>query len=108
MAPVPDGLFVSDQDSTYFIKGRNPKEAEVIEVADYSVIKGTEVKVPSYRILDGRFVGTTYLWCSKRGVCLGSAGGQFINLTDTRLVLPDARRGAGLYRDGYYICLLEE
>ena len=108
MAPVNDGMYVSDQNATYFVAGLNPKEATLTEVADYPAICGTEVKVPSYRILDGRYVGTSYIWCSPRGVCLGAPSGQFINLTDRRLVLPSALRGAAIYRDGYYICLLEE
>ena len=108
LAPVEDGMYVSDSEDTYFLEGLDPMAMRQRKVADYPAIPYTVVEAPGYRLLDGRILSRVQLWWSRNGACLGAPGGKFINLTERKLVHPGARRGAGLYQDGRYLCLLEE
>lgn len=105
---VVDGLYVSDSKAIYFHKGGFPAEFQQIKVADYPAIEGTAVKGSGSRVgLEEKIQGNVILLGAEKGLCIATPGGSFINLTERKINIPPAQFGAGLYRDGRYICLLE-
>jgi len=107
MKAVQDGVFISTEKETFAHVGGTVKEFKQSKVADYPAIEGTAVTVHASRIGDGSMSGLAAMWASKEGICFGGLDGYFKNLTERRLDYPAARYGAGLYRDGKYICLLK-
>jgi len=107
MKAVQDGVYVSTEKETFFHKGGTVKEFQQSKIADYPAIEGTVVTVNASRVGDGGVTGLAAMWASTEGICFGGPGGYFRNLTERRLDYPFARYGAGLYRDGKYICLLK-
>jgi len=104
---VREGFFVSTEKETFFHKGGAVKESQQSMVADYPAIEGTVVTVNASRVGDGNMTGLAAMWASTKGVCFGGPDGYFKNFTERRLDYPFAKYGAGLYRDGKYICLLK-
>lgn len=104
---VQGGVFVSTEKDIFFQKGGNVREFTQSKVADYPAVEGTEVSVSASRLGDGSLGGMAALWASTEGICFGGPDGGFKNLTERRLDYPFARYGAGLHRNGKYICLLK-
>jgi len=104
---VKGGVFVSTESEIYFLGGENIREASLTKMADYPAIEGTEVTVDASKLGDGSIKGLSAMWTTPKGICFGGPNGAFENLTARRLVYPTARYGAGLYRDGKYVCLLQ-
>lgn len=99
---VDDGIYVSigdidDRSSVIFLSGQGPEDFTYKVVAEYGAIEGTAVKLKSAFVGDG-IAGTTVMWASRKGICLGSNGGNFKNLTAGRYEVRDNRYGAGLFR----------
>jgi len=104
---VDSGLWVSDEESIYFLLGNiapTGKEMPVqIKKAYYPVYEGTAVKVSASRIgLDG-LSGIVVVFTTSEGICVGSSNGQLINLTERKLDIPSGLSGSGFYKDGHYI-----
>lgn len=100
-ASVSDGIFVGSDSETVFLHGDDPSEFKRRLVADYGTVRGTEQEIPEYYVLDEkqRGHGMQNMWMSKQGVCLGSNGGFFKNLTGGRYILPaDVTAGASLLK----------
>lgn len=99
---VDDGLYVSigaigDRSSVIFLTGQGPEDFIYKVVADYGAIEGTAIKPRSAFVGDG-IEGSTVIWASRKGICLGSNGGRFANLTAGRYEVTDNRYGAGYFR----------
>ena len=88
-APVSDGVFVGSEDETVFLFGDDPAQFKRRQVCDYGTVRGTEADIPEYYTLDGESQGPQKMWMSRQGVCHGSDGGQFKNLTGGRYILPE-------------------
>lgn len=102
MKPVANGMFLSSDKATYFLKGLNPDEQELLQVAPYP---GYEWSA-AIDLVDGMEAGMQEpglcaLWSSPVGACLGTPTGLLINLTRDKIHYPSfGSRGAGLLR-GY-------
>jgi len=109
MRPIADGMYASDSKATYFLAGRDPKKLERIKVADYPAVMGTDLNVPGHRVAGGQLLqGEIAIWTSHQGICIGGVGGQFFNLTDEKLALPEAVEGSAIFTDdGRYIVTFE-
>lgn len=104
---VQSGIFVGTEKETFFLKGSFASELQQIKIADYPAVEGTVVQVEASKIGDGSMAGIGLMWASEEGICFGGSDGLFRNLTERKLSYPSARYGAGLCRDGKYICLLQ-
>jgi hypothetical protein len=104
---VQGGIFVSTEKETFFYKGEAVKELQQLKVADYPAIEGTEASVSASKVGDGGISGLAVVWASTKGICFGGPDGYFRNFTMRKLTYPAARYGAGLIKDGKYICLLK-
>jgi hypothetical protein len=110
--PVRDGIFVGTDKRTIFLVGDNPRDVKFIEVADYPPIEGTDAKLDlSITGLEvPEFSGSGAIWTSEKGICVGSSGGLFINVTRRKLSYPRATFGAGLFieaNEARYVATLE-
>jgi len=109
MRSVQDGVWVADRHATYFLAGPDPEQWGIVPKAPYPAIPGTEADVDASvvgelkkRGIDGKAV----MWASREGVCVGAAGGVFVNLTQDAVSLPEAASGAGAWHNGRYIASL--
>jgi hypothetical protein len=94
---VDDGLFVGTDLETFFLGMSdavlNGGLQTQVSVAPYGVIPGT------CRPIKGELLGKSgncCLWYSQRGVCLGTTGGGFINITQDKVSIPTGERGTAL------------
>lgn len=97
-APVKDGLFVATETETVFLQGSDPSTFVSTQVAPYGGVPGTLTYPRNDLLLEKGVQGEAAMWYSTNGVCLGTAGGEFVNLTGSRYVSPAARRGSGLFK----------
>jgi len=104
---VSGAVFIGTEKDIFSFKGKNFKEAEQEKIADYPAIEGTAVTVPASRVGDGSMTGLGAMWASTKGICFGGPDGDFRNFTSRKLDYPVTRYGAGLFKDGKYICLLK-
>lgn len=108
---VTGGLWISDSEALYFYEGNIfPSRLEMPlqnQVATYPAREGTAVKVPASRVGIEGLKGIIIVFTTDEGICVGSADGQLINLTERKIDIPSGLAGAGFYRDGNYICTLE-
>jgi hypothetical protein len=108
VAPVEGGIFVSDQQNTWFLKGKNPSEWERVFRSDYPAIAGTAVKTGRVRIGSDELPDfDCTCWVSTKGICIGGGDGFFSNMTEFKLVVPQAIRGGGVYNNKRLIFTLE-
>ena len=103
---VKDGLYVSTENDTYFLNGSNPKEFFQENVCNYPAIEGTEVLIDGRKIGNGSIKEKVVIWASTKGICIGGPNGLFENLTERKLVYPNANKGAGTLIEDRYICTL--
>jgi hypothetical protein len=91
IAAAEDGLYVSDDSSTYWLNGTDPEKVSMVEVFPYPAVAGTKVYDPA----DG-----TTSWFSERGWIVGKDGGKAENVMEKR-VIPGvvSPTGAGLFRE---------
>lgn len=104
---VTKGLWISDEESIYFLEGDIAPETQKmplqVKKADYAVIEGTVIKVPASRIgLDG-LSSIVVVFTTNEGICVGSDSGQLINLTERKIDIPSGLSGSGFYKDGHYV-----
>ncbi len=106
--PVTSGIFVSLEDKTLFIEGTLSNDMKRRRtVANYPAIEDTDVELDASKIGSGEMSGQAALWTTPEGICVGLPTGEFLNLTQRKLLYPTALRGAGLALDNRYISLLE-
>lgn len=95
--PVDGGVYVSDQDDTYFLAGAKPTAWTLRRVED-GIIPGSGVVIDA-KLHKPDMQGKLALFTTAGGVCMGTSDGQVIGLTHTRYRVPDATKGAALVRD---------
>ncbi len=98
IAPVDDGIYVSDSEFTYWCAGANPlKFDEIKQRHDAPAIEGTLVYARGARI--GRIQGQFQIpmWLTSNGVVAGSPGGE-LNVLTNQYRFDAPARGAGLFR----------
>lgn len=98
-SPVTDGIYIGTEDDVSFLRGDDPAQFTREAKAPYGSVLGTECVVPPYYFDKGESPTPVQLLMSKHGLCAGLDGGNFINLTGGRYVLPDGvATGASLLK----------
>ena len=98
-APVSTGVYLGTETETMYLDGADPSEFVRKSVAPYGTVLGTEFYVRNDLLLDGKQFGSTPVWMSKTGLCLGLDGGEMQNLTSDRFILPPGlSEGASLLK----------
>lgn len=100
IAPVEDGFFISTEGgATYHVFGNDPDKWSFTEKAPYSVITGTAVPVEAGLLpTEGGGNADGWIWATARGICMGTAGGGFQNLTAKKYAPVSSSVGAALLR----------
>ena len=101
------GLWISDSDSIWWLAGEiMPTAMEMpvqVKMADYPAIKGTATKVSGSKVGEG-ISGMVVVFATTKGLCIGTGDGQLINLTERKIDMPKGSVGAGLEKNGRYVC----
>lgn len=80
---VEDGLFVSDSNAIYFLKGESPEQFEVIKIANYPAIEGTAMQTRG-EIFGEELQGvsdTAGIFATTQGICVVGNNGFFKNIS---------------------------
>jgi hypothetical protein len=96
---VDGGVWVSTATTLVFLAGDDAGSFEWQEQGDYPCIAGASMRVPTKKLrleLPGEYVA---VWASTNGVCLGTAKGQLINLSEERYSYAPGQRGAIMLRE---------
>ena len=96
---VTDGVYVSDSKNTYFLAGGDFAKPVRRKVADYMAFDSGAIKIEAEELQMEGLSGRAVLWMSEKGVCVGTDGGHFANLTK-RVYSPGSawNKAAGLFR----------
>lgn len=112
LAAMTDGLYVGTEDAIWFQSGPF-NEMKRIAAVNSGALPGSVASVPPHLIPD-QFMSSTrsaIMVMTKGGLCLGLDGGNMMNLTQTKVVFPDAVRANSLFRsqDGvnHYVCVAD-
>lgn len=102
--PVSDGLYVGTTKQLLFLKGIAAKGLEQQIIVNSPVMRGSSVTVPYSKAHPQARQGPVPegegpMFITGAGICLGLDGGQVYNLTQDRVVFPEAERAAALYRE---------
>lgn len=107
MKALPDGLWVSDEAGIYWFPGHDPEQWVMAKKAGYPAIPGTAMLIDGSKLGDGQIPGMCVLFTTPKGICVGGPEGLFLNLTEKRLVYPDASHGAAALVGRKYIVALQ-
>ncbi len=103
MKAVNDGIWICVGDvnrkTTYFMQGAVREDTTLRAFAGYGCIEGTAVKIKDGQKVGEGLSGPVVMWTSDEGICIGAAGGRFLNITDGKYNVTPNRFGAGLFRD---------
>lgn len=97
LVAVDDGLFVGTTGETFFLSTGD--SISLRKVADYGMISGTARPVMAEDLGMLKASGQAAVWASKKGFCVGSAGGSFVNVSEGVMNLPDVTTGASILRE---------
>ncbi len=101
IAPVEDGIFISS-DKLYFLNGASPEDWEVVAKANYKAIKGTSYNAQNIivGVADGgtEVLSVAVVFMTEEGICIGSNGGKFYNLTELHYDMPVVIKGTSIIR----------
>lgn len=105
---VSDGIYVGTLGGTYFLKGDDLASLRRISVTDSVALAGSMVYIPQEianpeQSPQERDVRMSIAFMTNKGFCLGTEGGNIMNLTETRMFFPPAKRGSAMFRrqDGF-------
>lgn len=102
---VKDGVFVGTDNALYFMAITDPTEGTpgaVRRLADYGAVPHAAVKIEGGLVLKDKTIsGTVIAFATKKGICIGSDGGEFQNLTIQRYELPAAAGGSAFFRKNH-------
>jgi hypothetical protein len=101
VAPVKDGIWLSTTSETHWLGGEDPTAFKSDEKDNHGAIEGTAREIEGQLVrTEGVSPGQAWLWATQKGICVGTAGGFFRNLTHGRYEFPAATRGIGMVREG--------
>ena len=99
VAPVKGGVWLGLGSQIVWMTGDTPETWDYKTAADYGVIPGTLWYADTGVLGDGKSTGNVAaFFASKHGLCVGTPGGQLINVTESRFAYPSMDRGAGVVR----------
>jgi hypothetical protein len=105
--PVDNGIYVSDSEQVWFLKGLGPDEM-TREVANSSpAIPYTNQLIGGQYVGDGAKHEDFALWTGASGICMGDSGGAVGNVTVSKFVMSKHNLGAAVVKitnnEAYYI-----
>lgn len=105
---VSNGLWVGTRSRIIFLRGSFTGDFRYEVKGLFGVIPGTPVKVDGFKVGSGDIPEVGVIFVGKYGPCFGTADGRLIPLTDRKLSVPNALKGAGTVLNKKYVCTLED
>lgn len=102
--PTTNGLWVGTTTQIMFYEGTKWEELKRRPKASYGVLEGSDAEC------SGEKLGSpdnAVLFTTTRGICAGSEGGEFANLTDKKLIFPAGRYANATVVNNRYIVLID-
>ena len=98
LGEVSDGLYVGTKDATYFMSGVFGKMKQT-QVLDEGVLPGSMISVTAELVRPEQSASSKAVaFMTKTGFCIGLDSGVSYNMTETRMLFPDALDVAAMYR----------
>jgi hypothetical protein len=99
--PVNNGVWVSTTKRVAFLKGMDPEDWSWEDAKGYeaTAIMGAGIVTNMAALKRGGKEESVAVWASTRGVCLGTASGELINLSEGKFSYAPGQRGAILLRE---------
>ena len=102
---VGDGVYVGTAEGCWFMSGASIKELKRTRVFDSPVIPGSMVYMPAEMANPPQVdlgadqpVSLAILFMTVNGYCAGQNSGQCYNLTESKIIFPEAASASALYR----------
>ena len=96
IAPVDSGIFESTDTAVYFLASHSNKEMEIRRVLYTPAIAGTDTPLNAQNV-SPEFSGKAICFVvQKRGICLGLGNGTIIQLTQSKVDIPEASAGCSV------------
>ncbi len=94
---MDSGLFLSTENNTYFLIGRDPGQWQLRKVANYPAIEGTcAIDYISGADIGLEIPGQVAVWASREGAIMGLPDGRITNLNKKKIIYPEtAQTGFG-------------
>jgi hypothetical protein len=105
--PLLTGLMIGTGQGIFLLRGTTPAEFQLTQLAGYGVIEGTEAQYDKAISLGNGLAFHPWFFGSKKGICILTQEGQFMNLTDNKVPYPEGLRGSGGFIDDKYILNIE-
>ncbi|MCP4493237.1 MAG: hypothetical protein GY820_38935 [Gammaproteobacteria bacterium] len=103
IAPVKGGMFVSTRTQTFFMSGRNPKNAREDLVADHPAYEWSMAT----QMVEGEDIGyepgLCRLWVSPEGLICGTVSGQHKNINKENVIYPETGEYGACGLVGYHL-----
>jgi hypothetical protein len=96
---VDDGIYISDSNDTWFLKGNGNEDFVKIHSDMSPAIIYSDVGVDGNSFGEKGVEGNIAIWTSTAGICLGDNAGTVRNLTERRYFMPESGRGAAFIRE---------
>jgi hypothetical protein len=104
LAAVKDGFYVGTEDAVYYLSGpfREMRRELVLRVGavpgSAALVGGGVISPPQFREQGLAQSRPAVMFLTRDGVCVGYDGGTVYNLTEDRMVFPDAVNAAAMFR----------
>ena len=98
MRATAGGIYLSDENKTYFMKGESANKFKLVELFNFPVVPGTDVTfdasiIKNDNLLKGNNFGKAIVWTGYNGICVGTGDGDVVNKTERNYVIPDEITG---------------
>lgn len=95
--PVDGGIYISDEYSTWFLKGQHPKEFVWNKIEDTPALPYSAEPIQARITIDQtglpvlslNMSSMAAIWSTNKGICFGTSDGQITRLTERKIDLPD-------------------
>lgn len=103
IAAMDDGLWIGTTQEAFFLQGLDPFSGEgfrLINTAAYGVVARTMLTVAAEKVPVAQTKGKVAIWTTTRGICAGTNAGQFINLSESKVGMPQqSEAGAAFIKE---------
>ena len=103
---VSDGLWVSDNDQIYFLRGSSSKDFIREVKTSYPAVEGTDILIQGEYVGDEGIGEGLICFTSEKGICLAGSNGMFKNTNIKTVKFNPPLSGASYFKDGRYISSL--
>ena len=94
---VDNGVYVSEEDKIWFLRGTSPKDFDFSVVYDAGIERGTDIRIDNIA-LGEQVISPAIMWTTKKGICIGTGDGQVFNLTERKYDMPSFITGAATFQ----------